>query len=167
MSESDMPPKSSDAPEDSWKKEIYKEIGETRRKNRELKKAQAKWVLEDICAPIFDAAMGDRLKQMRMNLLLDQVALAKLLNLAPQTVSDLETGRISIPRFAFTVGKLRSIFGDATNYILFGTGAERINFNAIQEKFRRAKFYTERPKKEPKEHWTKRALREGYPRRRR
>lgn len=122
--------------------------------------------LEDICTPIFDAPMGARLALMRKRNLWDQAQLGMKLGLAAQTISEIEGGRRPIPRHAFTVSKLRDVFGDETGFILLGHNAGRYNASAIERNFFETKFQTARKRRpDPVEHWTSRALRENYPRR--
>lgn len=118
---------------------------------------------EEVCTPIFNAQMGSRLRLMRMRKYLDQAQLGELLALPQKTISDLETGRLAIPRYAFTVEKLREVFEDDTSFILYGSNSTRYNSVAIQTRYHEAKFQKERLYQSGREHWTKRAKREGYP----
>lgn len=136
---------------------VQAEISQRRKENAAMKKKS----LEEICVPIFNAEMGARFKLMRMRNLWDQKQLGQKLALPQKTISELETGKIAIPRFTFTIAKLREIFGEDTNFILFGSSAGRFDASAIQAKFFEAKYHTERKPMVKREHWTYKELRVG------
>lgn len=117
--------------------------------------------IENICAPIFDGAMGLRLALMRKRLLMDQTELGDRLGLPQKTISELENGKLSLPRFHFTVARLRGVFPADVDHILFGTGAARYNFGHIESKYFDVKFRKERKPRVKREHWTYKALRAG------
>lgn len=98
---------------------------------------------------------------MREKLLLDQEELGAKLGLPQSTVSDLELGRIAVPRFPFTVATLRQVFGLDTGYILYGRNPERYSIGFIRQRYIDTKFKTDRKKREPAEHWTHKRLKAG------
>jgi transcriptional regulator with XRE-family HTH domain len=129
----------------------------TKTEKREME-AKTKW--QEICAPIFDKAMGERLALMRMKMLMDQKELADILGIDQHTVSDLEKGRLGVPRTPFTVKLLKDIFAGDMGYILYGTNSERYNANLIQSRWHHERFTARRAKRMPSEHWTHRKMRE-------
>lgn len=91
--------------------------------------------LFDACMPIFDAERGNRLRYMRMKLLLDQRELAEKLGISASTLSDIEKGKLAVSRIPFTLSQFMDIFGDLTSHILLGTGMERHSYGYIAQKF--------------------------------
>lgn len=92
--------------------------------------------LEDIVAPIFDAAMGRRLATARMWRLWDQHELGERLGINSHTVSDLETGKLLVPRSPFSVTKLYEVLGPTgAGYVLLERYASSFNAGQIHSKF--------------------------------
>lgn len=73
--------------------------------------------------PIFDKAMGRRLKTARMRKFMDQKELGNWLGVSQSVISDLELGNVKTGDF--NLARLRALFGDATNYILTGSKREQ------------------------------------------
>lgn len=127
-------------------------------------KAPEKIKLQDVVTPIFDAAMGQRFTLARMKRLWDQRQVAALLGLHARTVSEMEAGKLAVPRFAFSVSKLEQVFGPlATSYILLGKNAEVFNFSDIYQKFNYTKHKLEAKKRAPSARWNNKQIRDGKP----
>lgn len=118
--------------------------------------------LEDVVTPIFDLAMGQRLAIIRMKNGWDQKQLAEKLGLSSNTVSELEGGKLAVPRFAFSVTRMKEILGDLeTKYILLNQYVSRFDAGTIRMNFWRESY---RNRARPKgEHWTKARLQSGRP----
>lgn len=86
--------------------------------------------IEDVCAPIFDPPMGRRMKWMREQMGMNQSEAAQRLGVTQSVVSEMETGKCSIPRNPFTISVLKEVFEGRTGYILHGTNPERFFPNA-------------------------------------
>lgn len=81
--------------------------------------------LEDVCTPIFDPAMGRRMASMRRQMDMRQAELGQRLGVTQSVISEMETGKCSIPRQPFTVSALKEAFGARAGYILHGQNPER------------------------------------------
>lgn len=103
--------------------------------------------MEDLATPIFDAAMGERLMVARKMSLLTQGELAEKLALSQTTVTDLELGRLAVPRFPFTISRLREVFPDQFNFILFAKGDKSVRRSEIHFRFLERRPQGAKPKK--------------------
>lgn len=95
-------------------------------------------LLETQVCPLFNKHMGRRMAIARMLTLRSQGEIASLLStkempVGQASVSGLESGAL---RFAgFTLDRLRSVFGKHTEFILYGTQADRYDENFIVNRF--------------------------------
>lgn len=78
--------------------------------------------LEMTLRPVFTKESGDRLRLIRMSMLIDQRELALLLGTSQQQISKLESGRLDVA--PFTLARMRNVFGDLTQVILIGSDAK-------------------------------------------
>lgn len=134
-------------------------IADEKPKTAEIRSERLK--LEDLVAPIFDAAMGRRLSTARMQRFWDQAELGARLGINQHTVSRLEAGKLMVPRIPFSVTKLEEVLGPtAAKYVLMDRYSATFNVGQIQTRFWRQKFAERRPRA-PGQHWTRKAIAEG------
>lgn len=88
-----------------------------------------------VVTPVFDVAMGERLRLMRMKQGLDQGDLAQLLGVSQSIVSRLERGQGKTCESPFSVARMQEVFGKDTLFILLGLNPERFSERAIGQKY--------------------------------
>jgi transcriptional regulator with XRE-family HTH domain len=91
--------------------------------------------LESVCTPIFDKEMGERMKLMRMRLLIDQAELGERLGVSRSVISRLEKGHLRVPEAPFTLERLMEVFGKTTSFLVYGTNPENFNPKYIASKY--------------------------------
>lgn len=89
--------------------------------------------LHAVVTPLWDLEMGQRLRLMRMMLLLDQTALGNFLGLSQRRVSDIENGHMRL--VPVTIARLEAVFGDRVGYILLNSAPERFSPTHIYTKY--------------------------------
>jgi len=101
------------------------------------KKEREREGLKDTLTPIWTPEMGKRLATARMSRMMEQNVLAQMLNVSQATISNIEAGKLRVPRDApFNVRLLETIFGDVLlDYILMGWGSIRMNECRISAEF--------------------------------
>jgi transcriptional regulator with XRE-family HTH domain len=104
--------------------------------------------IESIVTPIFTPGMGDRLRIVRMMLLLDQAQLAHHLGVSQQTISNLEMGKQAIMRKPFTLARFQATFGHHANFILFDTQKEKYNRRVITDRYWETKLSKTKPRQD-------------------
>lgn len=115
--------------------------------------------LEDICTPIFDRDMGQRMRLIRMKRLMDQAQLGEKLGVHQTTISDLELGRFPVPKRPFSITQIKEVFKEDTAFILFGRNPDRFSQANISGQFWFTKLVIERDRTTPQggeNHWTRR-----------
>lgn len=117
--------------------------------------------LEDVVAPIFDAAMGRRLKIARMQRFWDQAELGERLGINYHTVSDLETGKLMVPRAPFSITKLETVLGPtATKFVVMDRFRGSFEIGKVEHKFW-CNVRDSRKQRAPGQHWTRKEILEG------
>jgi transcriptional regulator with XRE-family HTH domain len=89
--------------------------------------------IDDVTTPVWSKEMGQRLKLVRMKLLMDQFELSVKLDMPQSTLSNLENGRVE--HAAFTLGKLKEVFHKHTAFILIGVNPERYHERMIHYRY--------------------------------
>ncbi len=96
-----------------------------------------------------------------MQRLWDQGQLGERLGLSNHTVSDLESGKLAVPRSAFSMTKLEEVLGPTSaRYVVMDRYGASFDIGRIESKFwEHVKAQSKR--KTPGEHWTRKAIAEG------
>lgn len=77
--------------------------------------------LDHFLFPKFTPDAGERMRLIRMNMLIDQRELGMMLGTSQQQISKLESGRLEMA--PFTYGKMQNVFGELAIVILIGSEA--------------------------------------------
>ena len=93
-----------------------------------------------VLTPIWDKDMGHRLAMMRMKLGWDQAELGRQLGVSASTISDLELGRLVVPRAPFSFAKLMEVMPKMASHVVLGTGNYADSYNAIRVRYWREKL---------------------------
>lgn len=98
--------------------------------------------IAQITSPLFTPESGDRLRLVRMKMLLDQKELGDLLGISQQQVSKIEQGKTT--QVAFTLARFKAVFGKFYTFILFGTVVSSDNWGLVTSRYYDFRFRVRR-----------------------